>query len=462
MAMPNGVLTVDTVINGRWVLPVLPSEHVVLENHSVVINDGEILDVVPHNIARQRYNASAVLERTSHVIMPGLINAHTHTGMTTMRGRADDKPLLEWLRGSVWPIEHAFITEPKFCEDGALLAAAEMTRGGVTTLSDMYWFPDASARAALKSGMRAVIGMIVIAFPSSYAANTAQYFEVGHEVQKKYASESLLTFCYAPHAPYTVQDETWKVLRKRSVENGFRIHTHLHETKDECTSSAVLDRNNPACHMSDSKMHPLRNLDEMGILSNTFIAAHMTQLTDDEIALCAERGVHVAHCPTSNAKLASGYCEVGKLLQAGVNVALGTDSACSNNSLDMFAEMKLAALAAKNLAEDATAVPAPAAIQMATINGARALGIDHVTGSLCPGKRADVICVELGTHSGNSPVFNVQSAIVYAASRHDVSDVFVDGVCTLRNKKLTRLDEKQMVKRAQYWADKINERFPPN
>ncbi|KAI0565332.1 TRZ/ATZ family protein [Gracilaria domingensis] len=438
---------VDTEIRAKWVLPIAPDENVALYQHSVIVSHGKILDILPSQEADEKYNPTERVERPNSIILPGLINAHTHSGMTVMRGRADDQPLLKWLHETVWPIEQAMACEEEFCEDGALLAAAEMIRGGVTCFSDMYFFPAAGVKAALRAGIRAVIGIVFLQFPSGHNA---------------FQDQPLIHFTYAPHAPYTVSSKTWIRLKDLSNEKGIPIHTHLHETIDECTASRVLDRTNPACHTSEEMCHPIEDFNRKGILDSNFIGAHMVHLTDSEIALCAEKGVHVAHCPTSNAKLASGFCPVHKLIKAGVNVAIGTDSACSNNSLDMLAEVKMAALLAKCVAGDPTLVPAPMALRMATINGARAFGLEEITGSLEIGKSADLICIDVETHAGNSPVYCPHSAVVYAASREDVTDVMVAGNFILREKLHCTLDLDDVLRRADYWKTRIIKDIPLN
>lgn len=454
------VTKVDTVIEAGWVIPVAPDESVALEDHAIIVHNGKILDILPTTEAKEKYNAREFLDWSRNVVMPGLINVHTHTGMTLMRGRADDQPLLQWLHETIWPIEGAFASKEEFCEDGALLSAAEMIRGGVTCFSDMYMFPAAAARVAVKTGMRALIGMILIDFPSAYASNIDEYITRGHEVRERFKGESNLRFSYAPHAPYTVPTHAWLRLKELSENNSAPIHTHLHETLEECTASLALDRSNPACHRSEEKCHPLEDFNRKGLLSSKLIAVHMVHLTDEEIQLCAEKGVHIAHCPSSNAKLASGFCPVHKLLKAGVNVAVGTDSACSNNSLNVLGEMKLTALTTKNLARDATVVPAAMAIRMGTINGARALGIDDVTGSLEVGKSADLICIEVQSQAGNSPLFDAHSAVVYAASREDVKDVMVAGKMLLKEKEYCTLNLADTLRRADYWRSCIQKQFP--
>lgn len=450
----------DLEIQAGWVLPVHPDESACLPAHSVLIKGTRILDILPTSAVPAKYSPTAILARPSSVVLPGLVNARTHTGMTLMRGRGDDLPLLKWLHEVVWPIEAAFASQQEFCEDGAMLAAAEMIRGGVTCFADMYWYPAAGARVAVATGMRAVIGMILIEYPSAYAKGADEYIDKGHDVMRQFAGEDRLSFTYAPHAPYTVATETWHRLRDLSQEKGVVIHTHLHETREECSASFVLDRSNPACHMSDKECHPLEDFRQRGLLSSKLVAAHMVHLTDEEISLCAEKGVNIAHCPSSNSKLASGFCPVHKFLKAGVNVALGTDSACSNNALSLLEEMKLTALNTKNLAQDATVLPASTAIRMATFNGAKAFGLEKLTGSLEVGKAADIITIDVHTHAGNSPMFDVHSAVVYAATRDDVNDVMVDGKFLLKGGKYCTLDIDDTLKRMKHWRAKIVEQFP--
>lgn len=455
-------IVVDTLIHARWVLPIRPDPELVLSHHSLAVRAGEILAILPTTSAVETYSATKTITRPHHVVMPGFVNAHTHTGLTLLRGAGDDSPTFQWLRDRVWPIEGAFAARPGFCYDGAMLSAAEMTRSGTTAFADMYFDVDACARATVTAGLRAVLGMPAIKFPSAFAADIAGYLRLGEAARDKHGHQSRLSFAYAPHAPYTVPDAAWQDIVARAKTAGVRVMTHLHEMEDEVVASSNLDRSNGACHLSDNAARPLANLDTLGVLSDQLLAAHMVHLTDEEIQLCSDRGVHVVHCPSANGKLGSGFCPVKKLLDAGVNVALGTDSVCSNNSLNMFSEMKLAALVAKNCNRDPTVLPAKQALEMATINGARALGLDAAVGSLEVGKRADLITVELGTHSGNSPVYSVHSALVYAAGRTDVTDVLVDGDALMEDKKLLKIDEADVCAKAQKWGDAIEKEFPLN
>lgn len=453
-------LHVDTIIDAGWIIPVTPDEKTVLKNHSIIITASKISHILPTSHVTSNFIPVQRLDRRTHVVMPGLINAHTHTGMTIMRGRADDQPLLKWLRETIWPLEEAYACKEEFCNDGALLAAAEMIRGGITCFSDMYFYPAQCAQVAVTTGLRAIIGIVLIKYPSRYACTPDDYLERGDQVRKQFSNHPNIHFTFAPHAPYSVSTESWIRLKKLSEQYDIPIHTHLHETKEECSASLLLDRSNPACHTSNQHCHPIQDFHEKGLLSSRLAAAHMVHLSDHEIALCAKYHVNILHCPTSNAKLASGFCPVHKLLDANVNVALGTDSACSNNTLDLFAEMKMAALTAKNVAGDATVLPAATAIRMATINGARAFGIHHVTGSLEVGKSADLICIHINTHAANTPVYDVHSAVVYASSRHDVNDVMVAGNFILKEKKYCTLDLSHVLRKTEYWANSIVKQFP--
>lgn len=451
--------TVDLIIDAGWVIPVAPDEKTFYRNSSIVVSETKIVDIVPTPSVDDLYTTKHRLSRSTSIAIPGLINAHTHAGMTLLRGRGDDEPLLDWLQKTVWPIEKEFSGKPEFCYAGVLLAIAEMIRSGVTTFADMYVFPTTSAKAVVSSGVRAILGMPAIIFPTEYATTVDEYLENGHKARDEFRKESRITWVYAPHAPYTVPTSLWQRLKLLSEQNGHRIHTHLHETRDECSASKALDRDNPACHMSEHACTPLEDLDRLGLINERLVAAHMVHLTDEEIELCARKRVNVVNCPTSNAKLASGYCRVDKLVRAGVNIALGTDSACSNNSLDLRAEMKLTALSAKNLSGDARMVPASTALKMATFNGAVAFGLEERIGSLEIGKQADIVCIDVNTHAGNTPVFNPHSALVYASARDDVRDVIVDGKILFKDGEYQTIDIEDVLKRANYWRRQIEEKF---
>ena len=355
-----------TIITARWLIPIEP-RNTVLENHAVVIENNLILDICPIQIALERFPEASVVERLDHVLMPGLINSHTHAAMSLFRGLADDLHLNEWLGDHIWPAEGKWVSS-QFVEDGTRLAVAEMLLGGTTNFTDMYFYPDVAAQVCQELGMRATLGLPVLNFPSPWAYGPQQYFEKGLAAHDATASLELVNTAFAPHAPYTISDDPLRQIKDYAEKLQLPIHMHVHETAQE-VSDAV----------AQTDMRPLARLEALGLLNSRLIAVHMTQLTDQEIAVVAAQGVHVVHCPSSNAKLASGQCRTHDLVQAGVNVALGTDGAASNNNLDMFSEMRTAAFAGKIVSGDARALPAWQILEMATINGATAVNQQHLS-----------------------------------------------------------------------------------
>ncbi|MEE9339038.1 MAG: TRZ/ATZ family hydrolase [Methylococcaceae bacterium] len=434
-------MKVDLVIQARWIIPVEP-ESVTYENHALVINAGKIVDLLPANIVQQKYQPLKFEQLDSHALLPGLINSHTHASMSLMRGIADDLPLMDWLQNHIWPLEQKWVGEA-FVRDGTDLAIAEMIRGGTTCFNDMYFFPEITADQAIKYGMRASIGLIVIDFPSAWAEHSEAYLKKGVALHKQLCHESLITTVFSPHAPYTVSDEPLIKIRALAKELDAPIHMHLHETLHE-----VEEQKNK------TNQTPLQRLHQLDLLSPSFMAVHMTQLSDLEIDLVAETGTHIIHCPESNLKLASGFCPITQCLEKGINVALGTDGAASNNDLDMLGEMRTAALLAKGVSNDASAVPAMTALKMATINGAKALGIEQKTGSLSIGKAADIIAIDFDQLE-TQPLFDPISQIVYAAGRHQVSDVWVEGKQLLKNRNLTTIDSENLKLRVAEWQDRL-------
>jgi len=431
----------DLMIAARWVVPVEPAGSV-LEDHAVVVRAGRIVQVMPAAAARLAYSAAQVLNLPAHVLLPGLINLHTHAAMTLMRGLADDLPLMQWLNEHIWPAEAKHVC-PDFVYDGTLLACAEMLKGGVTCFNDMYFFPEHAARAVLDTGMRAALGMICIEFPTSYASDAQDYLRKGLAVRDRYRAEPLLSFCLAPHAPYTVSDRSFEQIATYAGELEVPIHMHLHETEEEIRES-----------VTRYGVRPLARMHRLGLLGPGLIAVHAVHLTDQEIDLLAMQGASVAHCPSSNLKLASGIAPIARFTERGLNTGFGTDGAASNNRLDLFEEMRLAALLAKAASGRASSVPAELALHMATLGAARALGLDASLGSLAPGKLADLIAVNLDTVS-LSPVYHPISHLVYAAGREDVSHVWVAGRLLLDQGRLTGLDEAQLRARARGWQTRI-------
>ncbi|MDR4517976.1 MAG: TRZ/ATZ family hydrolase [Nitrosomonas sp.] len=432
---------IDTLIEARWIIPV-DTLHSVLCNHAIAINHGKIIDILPIKPAHARFKADKVYILHNHALIPGLVNLHTHAAMTLLRGLADDLPLMEWLNQHIWPTESRHVSQ-SFVRDGTYIACAEMLRGGITCFNDMYFFPEAIAQAALDIGMRASIGMIAIDFPTAYASDADDYLAKGMALRDTQHPNPLLSFCFAPHAPYTVSDKTLTNILTYAEQLESPIHIHLHETVDEIRIS-----------METYNMRPIERLHQLGMLSPSLIAVHMVHLTDNEIGLLKQHGCHIAHCPSSNLKLASGFAPITTLLDNGINVGLGTDSAASNNRLDILEEMRLAALLAKASSNRADALPAHQALEMATINGARALGIDAITGSLEPGKAADITALDF-SDLHLSPCYDPVSHLVYAAGRDQVSHVWVNGKILLEDKQFITLDNAALYNRAAYWEECI-------
>lgn len=438
------MVMVDTLLAARWVVPVQP-ERVVLDNHALVVSGGRIADILPMTVARERYPTVPMEYLGAHALIPGFVNAHTHAAMSLLRGIADDRPLMTWLTDHIWPLEQRWVSDA-FVQDGTELAMAEMLRGGVTCFNDMYFFPEVTARSAAAAGMRAVIGMIVLDFPSNFATGATDYLARAEALHAEFLGHPLVTTAFAPHAPYTVSDIPLLDIQRKALEWKVPVHMHVHETRDEVERA-----------MREQGCRPLARLDRLGLLSPSFLAVHMTQLSEAEIARYAETGGSVVHCPESNLKLASGFCPVARLLAAGINVALGTDGAASNNDLDVMGEMRIGALLAKAVAEDATAVPAHTALRMATLNGAKALGLDTEIGSLEIGKSADITAIRLDAIE-TQPLFDPISDLVYAASRQQVSDVWVRGQRLLQDRNLTTLDIRAISEKAALWRGRLTDR----
>ena len=434
-------MQVDLMLQARWIIPVEP-ESVIYEHYSLVIDDGKILDLLSHDQALQQYQPRTLEKLDQHVLIPGLINCHTHAAMSLLSGIADDLPLMDWLQNHIWPAEQKWVSEA-FVRDGTDLAIAEMLRGGTTCFNDMYFFPEVTAQQAVLHGIRANIGLIVFDFPSIWAEHADAYLAKGLALQEQLRHERLITTSFAPHAPYTVSDEPLRKMLTFADEMDLSIHMHLHETRQE-----VLEQ------QQKTGLTPLQRMQDLGLLTPSFMAVHMTQLTEAEIRQFAETGAHIIHCPESNLKLASGFCPAAACLDAGINVALGTDGAASNNDQDMLAEMRVAALLAKGVSGKADALPAMQALKMATINGAKALGLDAEIGSLLPGKAADVVAIDLSDVE-TQPVFNPLAQIVYAVSRHQVSDVWVAGKRLLHNRQLNGMDLTDLRQRAAVWQQRL-------
>lgn len=433
---------IDLLIVARWIVPVEPNR-VVLENHAVAVDAGAIIEVSPIATATAKYAPRERVDLPEHALIPGLVNAHTHNPMTLLRGLADDLPLMTWLREHIWPVE-AKVIGPEFVRDGVELAIAEMLRGGTTCCSENYFFPDAQAQVYRAHGFRAMVGLPIIEFPSAWARDRDEYFDRALAVHDAYRGDPLVGTTFAPHAPYTVADASFERIRMLSDQLDLPVHLHLMETAREVEESR-----------REHGLRPMQRLQKLGLVNDRLIAVHMTQVSEPEIASCAEAGVSVVHCAESNLKLASGFCPAEKLRRGGVNLALGTDGCASNNDLDMFGELRTAALLAKGVAGDAAAFDDAFALRAATLNGARALQLDAKIGSIEPGKRADLTAVRL-EEVETQPLYNVISHLAYAVSRRQVSDLWIDGARKLAHGELVDFDLAGALEKTRRWRERIS------
>jgi len=434
---------VDLVIEARWLCPIVP-KNTLLEYQSVVIQSGKIVDICATSSASELYQANDVVQLTEHVLIPGLINLHTHAAMSLMRGMADDLPLMAWLNEHIWPAEQVVLSD-QYVQDASLLACAEMLSGGITCFNDMYFYPQATSIAASQAGIRANLGLVVLEFPTAYATDAADYLQKGFDAHDSWRGNPLISTSIAPHAPYTVSNQTFETVLTYAEQLGLGIHTHLHETRDEIVQS-----------QTQFGLRPLQRFAQLGLLSPNFVAAHGVHLLDSEIDMLAEFGCHIAHCPSSNLKLASGIAPVSKLLAKGVNVGLGTDGAASNNRLDIFAEMRLSALLAKGMSEDATVIPAHQALEMATINAAKAIGLEDKIGSIEIGKLADLTAVKLNEPILN-PCYDPISHLVYTCGREHVSHTWVAGELRYSNGLYANIEPLELKEIINTWQPKLQQ-----
>jgi 5-methylthioadenosine/S-adenosylhomocysteine deaminase len=432
---------IDALICPRWTIRVEP-QVAVETDLAIAVDAGRIVAVLPRAEAGARFMPDARHDRSQHVLMPGLVNAHCHAAMSLLRGFADGLPLSSWLEERIWPAESRLVSA-EFVADGTRLAIAEMLRGGITCFADMYYYPEVVGEVALECGIRAALGMIALEFPTPWADGPDEYIRKGLAVHDRYKGEALITTTFAPHAPYSVADATLKRIRKLADELDVPVHMHVHETANEVDDLVAA-----------TGRRPFARLESLGLVNPSLMAVHATQLDAREIDSLAEAGASVVHCPRANMKLASGACPVAQLRRAGVNVALGTDGAAGNNRLDLLAELSTATLLGNLVAKDATAVSAAAAIEMATINGARALNLAGEIGSIVPGKAADLICIALDDVA-LQPILDPLSLLVYAAGREHVSDVWVGGAHLVSAREHVRLDTAAIRAAADSWAERL-------
>ncbi len=418
--MPQPAHPPALLLEPRWIAPVsaaggaTPDESEWLVDHTVVVEADRIVEIVPSSQAVRRHPGAERIALPDHLLVPGFVNLHAHAAMALLRGVGDDLPLQQWLRERIWPLESRLV-DPQFVRDGSLLAFAEMLLGGTTCVNDMYFFPDASIEAALVVGIRSVHGIIAIDYPTAYASGPAEYLRKGLALRDRMRDEPLVSFCLAPHAPYTVGDEPLRNIATLAGEIGLPVHIHLHETADEIAQS-----------VAQYGRRPLDRLDALGLVGPELIAVHAVHLDDDDLRRLAASGASVAHCPHSNLKLACGIAPVARMHEMGIRVGIGTDGSASNNRLDLLAEARTAALLAKATSGRAQAWSAPRTLRAMTLDAATALGLDARIGSIEPGKQADLVAVDLSAPE-LSPVYDPVSQLIYACGREHVSDVWVAG-----------------------------------
>ena len=432
---------VSIIISTSWIFTSDP-ENQLLSDYSVVIENDKIIDLVPQSKVFNEYEADNTYQLTDHILIPGLINTHTHAAMSLFKGFADDLPLQEWLNNHIWPAEKEFVNS-SFVKDGSILGLSEMIKSGITTFNDMYFFPDATAEAVKELGVRSNIGLVVLDFPTNYATDPEDYLLKGFEFRDKWRNEELITTSIAPHAPYSVSDEAFTLINTYSEELNINIHTHLHETQWEIEAS-----------IDKYGITPVQRLNNLGIIGPSLTAAHCVYLNDQDMGILAKNKVSIVHNPSSNMKLGSGIADVAKMLKQNLSVSLGTDSSASNNRLDIMEEMRLAALLIKGSTKSPESIPANEAIKMATINGAKALGLGSVIGSIEKNKKADLVAIDLSAIE-NQPIYNPISTLVYSSSRSDVSYVWIDGKIKLKEKSLVNIDEERIIQLAKKWQRKL-------
>lgn len=414
----------------------------VLKGHGLGVRDGRIALIAPRAVAL-KYQAIETRELEGMLLAPGLINAHGHAAMTLFRGLADDLPLQRWLKDHIWPAESRWVDED-FVRCGTELAVAEQLKGGITCFSDMYFYPSVVSELVHKHGVRAQITIPVLDFPVPDARDADEALRNGVALFDDLKHHPRITIAFGPHAPYSVADDKLESIRVLVAEMDAGIHMHVHETAHEVQEA-----------LRKHGERPLARLARLQLLGPRFQAVHMTQVDDDDLALLTEHNCSVIHCPESNLKLASGFCPVERLWEAGINVAVGTDGAASNNDLDLLGETRTAALLAKAVAGSATALDAHRALRMATLNGARALGIDEHTGSLEIGKFADLVALDL-SGLAQQPLYDPVSQLIYSTSRDAVRHVWVSGKQLLESGRLTRMDEQQVIANARQWGERIS------
>lgn len=439
-------MTVDTIIEARWLIPIVP-KRVVLENHALVVVNGRIHDILPATLAHSKYpDAEEVVQLPQSVLMPGLVNLHSHAAMNLLRGLGADLPLMDWLRTKIWPAEGKFMSDA-FVHDGALLAGHEMALSGVTCTSDQYFFPEATARGLREAGLRCAVSGLVIGFPSAWAQNDDEYLSKAEALIKRYQNDPFIKATIAPHAPYTVNDQALKRCAELSKTYDVPIHIHVNETAGEVTNS-----------LTEHQMRPLERLAHLGLVNERLISVHSVHCNDEDIKLLAEAGSSVCHCPCSNLKLASGFAPVAKFMKAGINIGIGTDSAASNDKLDLLEETRIAAMLTKAVANDTTTAQVHDMLESATLGGAKALHWDHDIGSLEVGKAADMIAIDL-SHISCQPTLDPAAQVLYSAGRENVTHTWVAGELIASRKNsatfINTLKPNDLINMAKEWQNRM-------
>lgn len=432
---------VDAIVHAEYVV-LMDDEFTVIENGAVAVNNGRIESAGRFEEIIKDYDSGKIIGGKDRVIIPGLINTHTHAAMVYFRGLADDLPLKEWLENHIWPAESRWLS-PEFISDATELACLEMLKSGTTTYNDMYFFGDAAGVATKRMNMRAVLGVGILDFPTAAAKTTDEYFEKAEIFINNWRGDGLITPCIAPHAAYTCGPDTLRRAKELADKYGIPIHIHLSETEWEVNEI-----------QSRYGKRPVQYLDSLDFLGKKVLAAHCVWLDDDEIGIMSERGVGVAHCIESNLKLASGIAPVVKMIKAGVKVTFGTDGAASNNDLDLICEMSTAAKIHKAFSKDPTALNSRTALMMATKWGAEVLGLGAITGSIEKGKAADLVVINL-EKPHLTPIYDIYSHLVYSAKSSDVETVIVDGTIVVQNGKLQNGDEQGIMDKARTWGERI-------
>lgn len=431
----------DFLIHPKWLVP-MTQKGLILTGHSMVIRGNKIIAIGDTESLKKAFTAKQEITLENHLLIPGLINAHGHSPMTLFRGFADDLPLQPWLEEKIWPAESRWVSEA-FVADGAALAIAEMLRSGTTSFTDMYFFPDEIAKKAVEANIRTLLASPVLDFPTVFAQDADEYIRKATELNDRYKNNNLIQVAFGPHAPYTVSDQPLQHISTLANELDIPIHIHVHENVQEVEES-----------VANTGMRPLERLEQLGLVSQLLQCVHATQLNDEEIELLANAAVSIIHCPSSNANLSSGLCRTQDILDAGINLCLGTDGAASNNELNMINEMRQSALQGKISADNAAATSAWDVMTMATVNGAKAMGMEESLGTLEAGKLADCVAIDLD-YLNSQPVYDPVSTLVYSVQSQQVSHVWVDGKLNVENGKLLSLDPAELIAKASDWADKI-------